>query len=268
MVQMDETIAALNNLDVDARYYDTHEDIPLDIDIVHLLHCNFPWACENILRAGKRHIVTTPIFYPTIGHSEAKAILSCSRAVLPFSNAEAVEIEQLGIKLRTVWPIPNATSRRFHAADYSTFSSSRTGVITTCARPGEKNSDKIVQTCAELKIPCKVVCGVPYEGIHNVYSAAKVFVNASDSERMSLSIGEALCAGCRVLATKDNRGNEWYGEGLVTFSPQESFKVLLDYAYNTIDAWDYRPNYKARQLTWDGVASALVDVYKHVLQGR
>ncbi len=92
-----------------------------------------------------------------------------------------------------------------------------------------------------------------------------MFVNASDSERMSLTIGEALCANCRVLATTGNWGNSWY-QGLVTFDPKDESKLehLIRWALAS-PTWDYRPNAAARCLTWEWVAMKIEAVYKEVL---
>ena len=80
---------------------------------------------------------------------------------------------------------------------------------------------------------------------------------------MSLTIGEALCAGCRVMATTGNRGNEWYGDGLYTFDPKDLTADMIERAYNAKE-WDYSPNAAARKLTWDSVALQLKGFYEQV----
>jgi glycosyltransferase involved in cell wall biosynthesis len=134
---------------------------------------------------------------------------------------------------------------------------------------GDKNMSIVAGICDELGIVCDTVTGVPHKELPAIYAKHKVFVNASGSERMSLTIGEALCAGCRVLATTENRGNEHY-PGLVTFNPtgdlsRAALKGLIRGAiFMPHDEWIWRPNDAARKLTWDSVAKQLEQVYLKV----
>lgn len=130
-----------------------------------------------------------------------------------------------------------------------------------------KNSDLVASVCQELNVPYSYVTGVPHEQLPEVYMAAKVFVNASQSERMSLTIAEALCSNCRVLATKLNRGNSWY-PGLKTFDPQdrtELQRLLAEACFGPV--WDFTPNKAAMTWTWDVVARMLQDAYELALKG-
>ena len=96
-----------------------------------------------------------------------------------------------------------------------------------------------------------------------IYKAHRLFVNNSDSERMSLTVGEALCAGCRVVSNHGNRGAENYRNLIVDYITED----LIARSYNLPD-WDYLPNHDARQLTWDLVATRLIKVYEEVLSVR
>ena len=102
-----------------------------------------------------------------------------------------------------------------------------------------------------------------------LYKSHRVFVHAADLEVMSLVIGEALCANCRVLATNTNPGNVWY-PGLVTFTPhmpanKSALREKLASAYEC-PHWDYAPNEAARTLTWDYVAAQLKQLYEEILK--
>ncbi len=123
----------------------------------------------------------------------------------------------------------------------------------------------IRRICERIGVTSFITTDVSRSGVAAAMQFAKVFVNASGSERMSLTIGEALCADCRVLATNQNWGNEWY-EGLVTFDPTDETKLehLIRWALNS-PTWDYRPNAAARCITWDWVAGKLEEVYREVL---
>ena len=139
-------------------------------------------------------------------------------------------------------------------------------VLAVSARgDSDKNIPMLRRICQGANIPLTVASGISRSDLAAMYPEHMVFVNASESERMSLTIGEALCAGCRVLATQENWGNEWY-PGLVTFDPTDELHLehLIKWALSSPD-WDYRPNTAARCLTWDWVAEKLEAVYREAL---
>ncbi len=242
-------------------------------DLCHIFHCNFSWSWGNYeaVRASLLPYVLTPIYYPDllagISTAQMNELLSQAAYILPFSRAEQREIQ-------TDWPItgiskfeviPNGTDVSFHSSGLG----GRDGVLCVVARAGDKNVDIVGGICEQLGISFHCATGVEHKDLPAMYRKYKVFVNASGSERMSLTISEALCSGCRVLATAANRGNEYY-EGLVTFSivgdlARENLKGLIRGANLMPDTeWDWRPNYAARKLTWDRVAEDLDSVYRSV----
>jgi hypothetical protein len=158
--------------------------------------------------------------------------------------------------------IPNGTDPIFHhEADQREKS-----VLTVSARgPSDKGVPMVAGICKRLGVLYFNASDLVHSSLSTCYPHFKVFVNASGSERMSLTIGEALCAGCRVLATEENWANAWY-PGLVTFNPSDELYLehLIRLALTSAD-WDYRPNAAARCLTWDFVAEKLEGVYKEVL---
>jgi hypothetical protein len=150
----------------------------------------------------------------------------------------------------------------FHCAP----SGVRSGIIAVSARgDSDKNIPLLRKICESDSLNLQVATDWSRQKLANDLRYYKVFVNASGSERMSLTIGEALCAGCRVLATNQNWGNSHY-PGLVTFDPKDEIHLehMIRFALTSPD-WDYRPNAAARCLTWDFVAEKLEGVYREVL---
>jgi Glycosyl transferases group 1 len=281
LTQIDASIAALAARGIEAVY--APEGWTLDwlrsFDLAHIFHVNFGWSrynFERVREAGMRYVVT-PIFYPSselgMSYGEIRGVLAdpLCRCVMPNSWAERREMRWAGV-LHIDTPtevIPNGTEQRFHGPDVAgDGSDARMGVLGVAARAGDKNVGVVQAMCDELGIPSTIATGiVDRDEMASMYKRARVFVNASESERMSLTIGEALCAGCRVLATRGNRGSEWYGQGLVVIDPGESERLRLrlmaavKVAYEC-ESWDYSPNRAARSLTWEGVGARLEEVYR------
>jgi hypothetical protein len=290
VIALDETMAALRRLGVEC--VETGWDVEAiksgNFDLCHMFHCNFDWSWGNyqaIKAAGKKYVLT-PIWYPGlfsgVTKDQVEEIFSNTSTVLPFSRRERDDIyypmdykspfgkrmfpDTLDIQCRNVRIIPNGTSRDFHHYDGGR---GRLFVWTVAAREGDKNVDKVSKACRIIGVEHRNCYDAPHHNMPDYYATARVFVNASESERMSLTIGEALCAGCRVLATKENRGNEHYGTGLYTFDPKESVEVLAERIRTVYecsdDDWDWSPNIRARKLTWDLTAAMLKQVYEEVL---
>jgi glycosyltransferase involved in cell wall biosynthesis len=267
LVAIDATMLALRELGVDC-WYGTERPLK-DADLVHIFHCNFPWSRENFRLAEqfKKPFVVTPTFYPEdrgMTGEEIAAHLRRAAAVLPFSHTEGREMRAwIGAEI-PYRLIPNGTATMFHSPDGWP---ERSGVAAAAARADDgKRWEVIRDACRELSIPFTLLTGLPQEELAAQYMRHKVFVSASITERMSLVIGEALCAGCRVLSTNANRGNEWYGPGLRTVDPKGSvryFKEQIASAYNST-YWDWSPNAHARNLTWNRVAEQLVEVYEGI----
>ncbi len=291
VIALDETMAALRRLGVEC--VETGWDVEAiksgGFDLCHVFHCQFSWSWGNYqaIRAARKKYVLTPIYYPGllagVTQEQVDDMQANASAVTFFSQREAAETpypRNYGhdapaiLRGRKERIIPNGTSRDFHYYNGDVgaklIGSDREGVLTVAAREGDKNANKVREACQRAFLTHGHAFSLPRERMASEYRIHKVFVNASESERMSLTIGEALCAGCRVLATKENRGNEHYGPGLYTFDPRESVEVLAERIRTVYecsdDDWDWSPNIRARKLTWDLTAAMLKQVYEEVLE--
>jgi hypothetical protein len=281
ITQIDATMQALTRRGIECHY--AHEGWTIDwlrgFDLAHVFHINFSWSTYNWSRCVEARVpyVLTPIFYPdTALGADAETMrrgLYHASYVTPNSHREYEELlATLAIQpietfdYPAALPIPNGTDRMFVGPCTA---AGRAGVICVTPRAGDKNTAVVQHICASLGFPYRCVSGIgDREELAHVYRRARVFVNASLSERMSLTTGEALVAGCRVIDTVHNRGNSWYGEGLAKVDPRDRsvLRAQLDVAYNVADRdWDYSPNRAAQRLTWDVVADQLARVYRRVL---
>lgn len=278
VIQLDATMEALRRRGHFVDEIGWVAEKLVDYDICHMIHCNFSWSFGNYeaIQKAKRPYVLTPVYYPGpllcgLTRNQMHVIVNNASMVLPFSKRERMEFDWSHVmqsagsatELHKKWrPIPNGTDETFHHSD----GGMRFGVCAVSARgPSDKNIDMVLRICDRLGTVPTIFTDVSREKLAHDLPFFKVFVNASGSERMSLTIGEALCAGCRVLATQENWGNEWY-PGLVTFDPNDEtqMKLLIKWAL-TSEHWDYRPNAAARCITWDWVAGKLEEVYREVL---
>lgn len=266
-----DLMEALRPLGVEAEYIYGHWS-PNDLerfDLVHIRHVNFSWSKINfdgVIKSGKPYVVT-PCFYPSAQLGATKEMmwkwLSNAKAILPFTNKEMeVMREFFGWSGSKVKVIPSGTHLRFHHSENQI----RSGVLVVSPRLGSKNEAIVQEIVKELGLPLVMATRVPHVLMPAVYAHSLVFVNASESDRMSRTIGEALCAGCRVLATTENWGNEWYGEHLAVISPM-SPELMRESIYHTYygKEWDYSPNAEARKLTWASVAEQVKKAYEEVL---
>lgn len=269
-----DLIEALHPLGVEAEYIYGHWS-PSDLerfDLVHIRHVNFAWSQINfdgVVKSGKPYVVT-PCFYPSVHLGASGEVmqgwLANARAVLPFTCKEREVMKEFfsGWEHCRTRVIPSGTHLRFHHSENQV----RDGVLVVSPRTGSKNEAVVREIVKGLGLPFIMATNIPHVLMPSIYAHAKVFVNASESDRMSRTIGEALCAGCRVLATTENWGNEWYGDGLYEITPiRASIMAGIKEAYDTLD-WDYSPNAEARKLTWARAAEQVKKVYEEVLSGR
>lgn len=267
LLSIADTIDALKLEGVEAEYlYGQWKPDDLKrFDLVHIRHINFSWSWHNFTQTWSSGIpyVVTPCFYPTLNLGMDKPqileALNRAKAVLPFSLRECDEMR----KLLDWWPqrvtlIPNGCSEKYHFEFNGT--TKRDQVLCVAAREGDKRTDYIKKLCQLQKLPFTCATNIPHEDMPALYRKARVFVSASDSERMSRTTAEALCSGCRVLDSPNNWGSEWY-------EPQYHTYWSLADAYCAGD-WDYSPNARARELTWSKVAQQLKRVYEGVLNAR
>jgi len=287
LIQVEETALALRKQGVwvNVESEDPEQCRPhlSSIDIAHIVHCNFGFSKANWLWCVKAGVpyVLTPLYYDAnklgMTYEEQRQMLEGASAVTLFTLQEAELIQRCtgyngfnadrgGFRI-----IPNGTSVRFHSSEDPM---QRAGVLAVAAREGAKGTGIVRELCKELGYPFTLATGVAKEDMPGLYKSHRVFVHAADLEVMSLVIGEALCANCRVLATETNPGNSWY-PGLVTFNPHMPagrvvLKNLLQWAYLEGAEpgwvhWNYTPNEAARKLTWDYVATQFKEVYNEVL---
>ncbi len=251
----------------------------VNYDICHLMHCNFDWALGGYqaIQTAKKPYVLTPIYYPGpllcgITREQLMETFINAAAITPFSHCEIDHIysEIGGIDrprfLSKYRVIPNATDELFHSDWPDTEAFRPNDVLCVSARgESDKNVTMVRRIADRLQCKFRLATELSREELKGAYIHSRVFVNASGSERMSLTIGEALCAGCRVLATDQNWGNSHY-PGLVEFDPADEnrLELLIKWALESPD-WDYRPNSAARCITWDWVAGKLEEVYREVL---
>ena len=269
LVALDATMEALRRHGVECveTGWDRAAMAAGNFDLAHIYHCDFDWSRGNyeaVRDVGIPYVVT-PIYYG-FDKSYSSLVLQDAKFILPFSHVEADMIFATRVSYpKRVRVIPNGTDQIFHEnhdADYMRYKQ----VLTVSARgKSDKNVDVVERICK--RIFCKFVfaTGLSQYELANLYQSSQIFVNASGSERMSLTTGEALCAGCRVLDTNANWGGEHY-PGLIRFDPNDELRLerLLRWAL-TGDSWDYRPNEFARTLTWDYHAECLERVYQEVI---
>lgn len=269
LVALDATMAALGRLGVECveTGWDVERIKAGEFDLCHLFHCNFDWCWGNYeaVQAASKPYVLTPVYYPGpllsgITQQQLRRIVEDASCVLPFSDREANEIaSEITTEFNDYRIIPNGTDPMFHNTSDAM---KREGVLCVAARDDvHKNVAQVRDICESLRLPFTYVTGIPHDQLPPIYAAHRLFVNASASERMSLTTGEALCAGCRVVASHGNRGNEHYPELVV----DNIHKDLIARSYHLPD-WNHYPNAAARKLTWDAVAEKLLKVYEEVLR--
>lgn len=270
LIALDATMAALRRKGVECEEtgWDAHWIQTGDFDLCHIVHCNFDWSWGNYeaVRVSRKPYVLQPIWYPGlysgITKEQVQQIVLNARMVLPFSRREGQEMrDELG------WfpyePIPNGTDPMFHC---TTPASEREGVLCVSARgESDKNIPLVREACAKLGIPFTCATGIPHDQMPAVYAKHRVFVNASDSERMSLTTLEALCSGCRTLVQHgSDRGWEWTMAR--SFEPSV-LEMALERTYNPVaPSYHERVMDRARALTWDLVASHLIQVYRWAMR--
>lgn len=260
LVQIEELNKEFNNLGIEISWpREAMRPNFSNYDLIHAYHLNFSWSniiYTNIWSQNKPYIITS-IFYPTtnLGSSADDMKEYVNRSLFTVVHSEWEKSELLDItkcnesKIRI---IPNGVGIEFHQ-DFND-ETKRQNVITVTARDGDKNSFLVKELCEELNIPYINISGKSREEMPEIYKKAKVFVNASGSERMSLTTHEALASHCRVVSTKYNRGNQWFPQ-LVECDPdnREDLKYKIELAYNS-PYWSYLPNVAARNLTWKNTA--------------
>jgi hypothetical protein len=259
-----DLIAAFKQLGDAADYMETGWGISdlRKADWVYIKHVNFEWSWYNITRAWEaaRPYVLQPMFYPTfnLGMDRERIQQALDKAALVHMNSqkefEVMRSLKLSVDQGKVLLCPNGTDQNFHCPETG---ERFDGAFTVEPRAGAKNGKKVMDLCEQLGIECSCMTDVPYLEMPDIYAKIKVFINASDGERCSRTIAEALCSGCRVLATKHNWGNEWYPH-LATFDPDEDFSEMLKSAMEAMQ-WDFLPNRIARGYTWEAQARLLKD---------
>lgn len=251
-----------------------HEKANLDhFDLVFIKHMNFPWSVENwdwALRFSKPYVLQ-PMYYPgswgTDG-DDMKEMVEDAALVVPYAPEEWKNIQtSLNCSNDNVRFIPNGVSEEFVAEELDPH---RQGYVLAVSARAGKGEEKVENACKILGLPYKFVTDVSPQDMPEHYINARVFVNASEGERMSRTIHEALASGCRVVATKHNYGNYWYQtsgvpDSLCTVDPEDTDALVdkIDVAWSD-PHWNWLPNICARQITWDVAAKYLVSAIKEV----
>lgn len=275
LIQIAELTSELQKLGVEISYFNG-DSLPAGnflepFDLVNVFHSNFQFSLFGVRAAvaqGKPYVLT-PIFFTSVFGIEWEDVrwaVNNAAYLLPNSPREIATIETvLGMYLltRSIRAIPNGTSARFHCRRPF---EDRPIDILTMAQRGGKGDDMIEELAAAERFSYSSPKDIPHNRLQDCYAECKVFVHASSSEVMSLVIGEALCAGCRVLATAHNPGNSWYGPGLRIIDPgdKEGVRQAMKDALASKE-WDYSPNEAARKLTWESAAAQYLQVYKQCL---
>lgn len=236
-------------------------------DLVLIYHMNFTWSRDNFTKvnASLKPYVILPIFYPTdqlgMNFNTMRWALREARMVCPLSFMEAREISQLTGYSGPFTVIPHGTEERF---SWHQPMIERQYVMAANAR-GDKGEKHVERVCARLGLPFRYVTGEPHEKLHLLYRQAKIFVHSSLDDRMSLTVGEALCSGCRVISSNRDRGNEHFA-GLKAVNPENEteLEAWVKMAWEA-ESWDYTPNEKARTMTWVKAARAWMEVFKRAL---
>jgi len=237
-----------------------------EFDVIHLQHCNLTWAKDNWWKtlASRRPYVVSPIFYPTdqlgMTFDNIRSMFENASAVCPLSFKEAREITELTGFSGPFHAIPHGTEERFHYDGPN-----RQFVMCANAR-GQKGEALVQKVCERLGLDFLYVSGQPHKKLHLTYRQAKVFVHSSPDDRMSLTVGEALCSGCRVVSSDRDRGNEWF-PGLKVCNPEseEDLFQWIGMAWRS-EEWDWRPNEQARKMTWRKAAEKWLKVYERAVR--
>jgi hypothetical protein len=265
-------MSALGKLGVECTnlYGDWGPESLHEFDLVVIYHCNLSWSHDNWQKTlrSRRPYVVLPIFYPTdqlgMTYSDIRRMFESAKAVVPLSFSEAREITSLTGFTGPFHIIPHGTEKRFHHPNATGDAADRKFVMCANARGG-KGVETVERICNQMKIPFRYVTGVPHEKLHLIYRQARVFVHASPDDRMSLTVGESLCAGCRVISSTRDRGNEWF-PGIMECDPGNDVALheAIQWAWNNPD-WDWRSNERAREMTWEVAARRWLRLYEEAL---
>lgn len=270
-IQIDYLCKALSFKGVDCHQPLAFKPNWSEFDVVHAYHLNFSWSniiYENIWEQKKPYFITA-IFYPTaeLGSTSDQMMKYVNRSLFTVVHSTWEKEELLavtGCNENKIRIIPNGVGSEFVGCppNLDCDHGDREYVITVTARDGDKNSKIVKNICEELSIPYLNICNYSHDQMPEIYKSSKVFVNASESERMSLTTHEALAAYCKVISTEFNRGNEWF-PCLITCNPTNynDLKYKIKYAYQS-SQWCYIPNEYAANLRWDVVAERYLQCLK------
>lgn len=270
LIMMDCLMDALRKIGVQCTniYGNWTPETLYPYDVVVIQHSNFSWVKEGWwkIMASRRPYVCSPIFYPTdqlgMDYEEMRTMFENASAVCPLSFKEAREIENLTGFNGPFHVIPHGTEERFHWPDEY----HKVGVVMCANARGQKGETLVEKVCLQLGLPFKYITGIPHKQLHMVYRQAKVFVHSSPDDRMSLTVGEALCAGCRIISSDRDRGNEWF-PGIKACNPENEDELAqwIRMAWRS-ENWDYSPNEQARKMTWEIAARKWLKVYEEAVR--
>ena len=245
-VQTEAYVQALRELGHIADYSPVMFNVPMqNYDVAWVMHINFGWTMNQInsIRSQGKPYYLFAIYYPTIietSISQMRDMLLGSVFTFCLSNAERNEMirnlsltekEQEKVKI-----IPNGVDKSIFFPKNEV---QKEYLMTAGRYEGGKGHLRVIEIASDLNVPV-LTCGTkndmnyfnqcanyPFDkkrllGLLNpleladAYRKAKVYVCASGSERNNLCLLEAAACGCQLVSTTGNRGNEWYGDKLIT----------------------------------------------------
>jgi glycosyltransferase involved in cell wall biosynthesis len=282
VIYVNETISSLRSFGYDAEYICNPNTDLSKFDLIHLVHCNYPWAYDHYVNAKKydKSIVLSPIYHSHyLNLCNYLEILNGVDFVVCSSHREKKMLnrtENVAIISRGVSPIFYEQIRE--CKNY----------VFGLGRWQHKKQEHVIQACKELNIPYVGIgpgdtsylnqCIYPLKyGIINTtpvygmdlvkyYNGAKVVVIATDWEEFGFPLLEGGLNGCNLVATDKVGGIEWFPN--ITTYPYGNIKALKDAITKEYKAERNYKNYREyikKNFLWDKVTEELEEVYKKLL---
>lgn len=303
MVQLRATMGALSQLGVEAHYI-PDPVVRLDTyDLIHIFHLNFRWASQMAhlcMAAGKPYIVST-IYYnydvQGLSKQQMRTIAERAQRLICLSSPEQQEmLDDLGHDLRPrVRVIPNGAAALFDRPGPIAlpFGKGKAYGLTVGRLQPSKGHHLAAAAARELRLPLVIAGGqandphypnllravgpttmalpghLSQEELAGYYRGARVYICPSLTERMSLTLLEAGLAGCNLVSTVHNRGNEWL-PGLTVVDPEDprALAEAIQQQWERPRGWQGYREYIHEHLTWELAGRELKKLYEEVLSGH
>jgi glycosyltransferase involved in cell wall biosynthesis len=278
MVQLHAYEQALKKLGHEAVYSSAmfNQDVS-GFDMAWLFHVNFGWSWLQYQSLQGLPYFLFAIFYPQefdVTKGQMRELAENAKAVFFLSNKEKEEFEAFVgpfLKYNPVVVNNGVNKDLFYPGQ------EERKYVFSCGRlESGKGHLKVIQACKELQIPVvvagslgdqtykdfciaenygQILNNIPYDQIGDYYRKAKVFVNASESERCSLTLIEASACGCGIVATTENRGNEWFGDKLETFNPWN----MNDLKEKLWTQWNVPTSLEDKIISWEDTVKQILE---------